>query len=351
MQNRAVLAGVSVITALLAITASRSLAEPPSYSIWSDSTPLNAVVDPDIAPVELGVKFRSDVDGEISAVRFYRAVANDSGYVVNLWTSTGQLLGQGRAVEGQQPAPGWQTVQFYPPITVKANQTYIASYYVNSGRYVVSENFFANAGVDNAFLHALRDGEAGGNSTYVYGYGGGFPTQTYKSSNYWIDVVFKPNTTSIWSDSVVPSNIATFDSSEVELGVKFKAAKEGFITGIRFYKAATNTGEHTGSLWTADGQLIARGKFVGETASGWQQLKFDQPIRIAADTTYVASYHALKGNYAYTQNYFANPTSNSSLQFTSGNNGVYKYGSMGFPSQSYRSSNYWVDVLYTPIAD
>ena len=351
MKKRAVLASVSLITALLALTTSRSLAESPSYSIWSDSTPINAVIDDDNQPVELGLKFRSDVDGEISAIRFYRAVANDSGYVVNLWDSTGKLLGSGRAVEGQQPAPGWQTVQFYPPISVKAKQTYVASYYVNAGRYVVSENFFANAGVDNAFLHALRDGEAGNNSTYIYGYGGGFPTDSYKSSNYWIDVVFKPTTTSVWDDSVTPSNTATFDSQAVELGVKFKATKEGFVTGIRFYKAATNTGTHVGSLWTASGQLIARGTFVSETTSGWQQLKFDQPVRISADTTYVVSYHAPKGNYAYTHNYFANPTSNSYLQFIGGNNGVYKYGSNGFPNQSYRSSNYWVDVLYTPIAD
>ena len=329
------LSSVTVMTALLAIAAPRSLAEPSSYSIWSDSTPLSAVVDTDTKPVELGLKFRSDVDGEVSAIRFYRAVANESGYFVHLWSSTGELLGTGMAFEGQQPAPGWQTVQFYPPIPVKAKQIYIASYYVNSGRYVASEKFFERAGVDNGFLHALRNGEVGSNSTYIYGYGGGFPTQSYNSTNYWIDVVFKPKTTSIWTDSVAPSSIATFDSRAIEVGVKFKAAKEGFVTGIRFYKAG--------------GQLIARGTFVSETASGWQQLKFDQPIRISADTIYVASYHAPKGNYAYTLNHFASPTSNSGLQFLDGNNGVYKYGNSSFPSQTYKSSNYWVDVLYTPI--
>ncbi|PSM48159.1 hypothetical protein C7Y66_15955 [Chroococcidiopsis sp. CCALA 051] len=351
MYKRLLLSSVSVITALLAIAAPRSLAEPSSYSIWSDSTPLNAVVDKDTKPVELGLKFRSDVDGEVSAIRFYRAVANESGYFVHLWSSTGELLGTGMAFEGQQPAPGWQTVQFYPPIPVKAKQIYIASYYVNSGRYVASEKFFENAGVDNGFLHALRNGEAGSNSTYIYGYGGGFPTQSYNSTNYWIDVVFKPKTTSIWNDSVAPSSIATFDSRAIEVGVKFKATKEGFVTGIRFYKAATNTGTHVGSLWTAGGQLIARGTFVSETTSGWQQLKFDQPIRISADAIYVASYHAPKGNYAYTLNHFASPMSNSGLQFLDGNNGVYKYGNSSFPSQTYKSSNYWVDVLYTPIVD
>ena len=30
---------------------------------------------------------------------------------------------------------------------------------------------------------------------------------------------------------------------------------------------------------------------------------------------------------------------------TDGANGVYRYGSSGFPSSSYASSNYWVDVV------
>ena len=42
------------------------------------------------------------------------------------------------------------------------------------------------------------------------------------------------------------------DTTPVELGVKFTADYNGTITGIRFYKAAANTGTHIGSLWTAD---------------------------------------------------------------------------------------------------
>ena len=48
-------------------------------------------------------------------------------------------------------------------------------------------------------------------------------------------------------------------ASSVELGVKFTSDSTGAITGIRFYKAATNTGTHIGSLWTAGGTLLAPG--------------------------------------------------------------------------------------------
>ena len=53
--------------------------------------------------------------------------------------------------------------------------------------------------------------------------------------------------------------------SAVEVGVKFTSDIFGTITGIRFYKASTNTGTHIGSLWTADGQRLAQATFSGET--------------------------------------------------------------------------------------
>ena len=90
------------------------------------------------------------------------------------------------------------------------------------------------------------------------------------------------------------------DSSSVELGVKFNSEEAGTITGIRFYKAATNTGTHIGSLWTASGTLLASATFTGESASGWQQVNFAKPVAISANTTYVAGYLAPKGHYSDT---------------------------------------------------
>ena len=42
------------------------------------------------------------------------------------------------------------------------------------------------------------------------------------------------------------------DASAVELGVKFRADVDGFVTGIRYYKSAANTGTHIGNLWTSE---------------------------------------------------------------------------------------------------
>jgi hypothetical protein len=172
-------------------TADTQAANSQSYSLWSTFGKLNKS---DNRPVELGIKFRPDVDGSVSAVRFFRAVPINSGYSVHIWSATGELLGTGVAIEGQQPTPGWQTVQVYPPVALKTGVTYVASYYASSGQYSISQYFFTNTTVTNGPLHILGDGVDGGNGVFVYGEGGGFPTQSYNASNYWVDVVFTPTT-------------------------------------------------------------------------------------------------------------------------------------------------------------
>lgn len=184
------------------------------YSLWSNSTNstfLPAIpIDPDIQPVELGVKFGSNVPGKITAIRFYRTVPIDSGYLVHLWDEQGNLLNNGISIEGQQPTPGWQTIQLYPPVRIEAGRTYTASYYANVGQYPVNENFFQpkddtdfavednNFSVSNNPLYALcnrsliNDEYKCSNGVYKYGLSG-FPTESYKSSNYWVDVIFQPD--------------------------------------------------------------------------------------------------------------------------------------------------------------
>ena len=155
----------------------------------------------------------------------------------------------------------------------------------------------------------------------------------------------------IWNASAAPSQIATGDTGAVELGVRFRADTSGRITGVRFYKAATNTGTHVGSLWSNSGTLLATATFTGETASGWQQVSFSTPVNVTANTTYVVSFHTNTGNYGYDGAYFASAgADNAPLHALAtgvdGLNGVYGYGATAFPTQSYNATNYWVDVVY-----
>ncbi len=102
-----------------------------------------------------------------------------------------------------------------------------------------------------------------------------------------------------------PATTDSGDTAAVELGVAFSSEVSGSVTGIRFYKASTNTGTHIGSLWSASGTLLGSATFTNETASGWQQASFSSPIQITANTTYVAAYLAPKGHYSDTSSGFA----------------------------------------------
>ena len=157
-------------------------------------------------------------------------------------------------------------------------------------------------------------------------------------------------TYSIWDNSATPSTVSASDSQAVELGMKFRAEVSGFVTGVRFYKSTANTGSHVGNLWSRDGKLLSSVVFSNETASGWQEAAFAAPVAVAANTTYVISYHTNTGHYASNQGYFASATSKSPLRALAngedGSNGVYKYGASAFPSQTWSSSNYWVDVVF-----
>jgi hypothetical protein len=158
---------------------------------------------------------------------------------------------------------------------------------------------------------------------------------------------------SIWGASTVPpAPLDDGDSSSVELGTKFRADTDGFVTAVRFYKGSANTGTHTGSLWTGTGTLLGTVTFIGETASGWQQANFASAIPITANATYVVSYHAPAGHYTGTDPYFTTAVDNPPLHAlrdgVDGGNGVYTYGATSlFPSTSYNSENYWADVVFT----
>ncbi|HWS44719.1 MAG TPA: DUF4082 domain-containing protein [Acidimicrobiia bacterium] len=138
--------------------------------------------------------------------------------------------------------------------------------------------------------------------------------------------------------------------ANVELGVKFTSDVSGFVTGVRFYKAAANTGTHTGSLWSATGTRLATATFTGETASGWQTVTFSTRVAVTAGTTYIASYHLTAGHYAATHQGFASSFDNAPLHApasgSSGGNGVYLYGASAYPNQSYLASNYYVDPVF-----
>lgn len=149
----------------------------------------------------------------------------------------------------------------------------------------------------------------------------------------------------------VPALTAIDDTQSTELGVRFTPQTDGMITGVRFYKGAGNTGTHTGSLWTADGIRRAHATFENESATGWQQVQFAEPVAVQAGTSYVASYRAPNGHYSadvWKQSYGTKNVALAADPSRPGHrNGLFTYGT-GMPANSYRDSNYYVDVTFVP---
>jgi VCBS repeat-containing protein len=155
----------------------------------------------------------------------------------------------------------------------------------------------------------------------------------------------------LWNPATaVPTMPDALDASAIEVGVKFYSEIDGFITAVRFYKSAANNGTHTGTLWTAGGTLLATGTFTNETAVGWQELRFNNPVPILANTIYVASYHTNVGHYSGDIAYFADSGVNSPPLHAPASgasaNGVFTYGTSAFPTTSFHAGNYWVDVTF-----
>jgi hypothetical protein len=157
-------------------------------TIWpSTAVPTVADVGPDY-PVELGLSFTSDVSGYITGIRFFKSTANTGTHVGNLWDSAGNPLAS--ATFTAESTSGWQQVSFPSPVAVMANTVYVASYHSTAGRYSADGYYFASSGVDNAPLHAPQNGSGTPNGSYAYSSTSVFPSNTYNSANYWVDVVF-----------------------------------------------------------------------------------------------------------------------------------------------------------------
>lgn len=147
--------------------------------------------------------------------------------------------------------------------------------------------------------------------------------------------------------NTVPAVASTGDAASVELGVAFVPQVNGSVNAVRFYKGAGNSGVHTGSLWNAAGSRLATASLSSETASGWQVIRFANAVSVTKGQRYVASYHAPQGHYAAAGRFFTTAYTRGDLTVPV-NGGVYRYGASAYPTSTYNSTNYYVDLAFTP---
>ncbi len=413
-----------------------------AQTLFSDVVPDTPSAN-ESSPVELGTLFRPTKNGQVTAIRFFKGAGNGGTHTGSLWSAAGDRLAT--VTFADETASGWQTATLSSPVQVTAGTSYLVSYYAPQGHYAFTPGFFASPWTNGALT-----APAGSNGRYLYGAGGGFPTSSWASTNYFVDVQLKPDAptvgiasrapapgaddvprtakpavaftapvepggtmtvaagstpvagsaqlsangqtmtftpsgtlpassdvtvtltgivstegaalgTQTWTfrteagatafasllDGQVPASPAVSDGQPIELGMAFTPSASGAVTGIRFYKGTSNTGTHTGSIWSTSGTRLATVTFTGESASGWQSAGLATPLSLTAGQTYVVSYYSPTGVFAITPGFFTAPVSVGPLSATAAN-GRYRYGAGGgFPNgTSGGGSNYWVDVVY-----
>lgn len=174
---------------------------PPGVSIFTTQVPASGTNNDNQGTVgmELGMRFKSAVQGYINGVRFYKTSGNAGTHIGELYSNTGVRLAQ--ATFANETATGWQTVYFTTPVAILANTDYVVSYFSGLGNYVEDNGYFTPNPVVHSPLTAVADGLAGsdgnnvpdngtGNGPFIYTATAAFPNVMYKSANYWVDVVF-----------------------------------------------------------------------------------------------------------------------------------------------------------------
>lgn len=154
-------------------------------------------------------------------------------------------------------------------------------------------------------------------------------------------------TQTLYDQATAVPAITTETLSDVNVGVRFQSSQTGTVTKICFYKSATMTGTHIGTLYSANGAVLGQTTFSGETASGWQCQALSPTISILKDTTYTAAVY-IPTNWVRTSAYFGNAHANGGYLTAQAENDWYYISTPGVPhypdQRSGGYSNYWVDL-------
>ncbi|HEX7286052.1 MAG TPA: MBG domain-containing protein [Candidatus Angelobacter sp.] len=173
---------------------------PVSLSLWPPTAAPNLADGGPDSPVNLGVRFHSDIAGTITGIRFYKSPGNTGPHFGYLWTASGTLLAS--VAFTNETAGGWQHADFAAPVAIMANTDYVAAYFCPSGHYSADPNYFS-AAHDAAPLHAPGGTDTAPNGRFAYGAPGLFPDRAHTDTNYWVDLALV-----VSADAIPPSVVS-----------------------------------------------------------------------------------------------------------------------------------------------
>jgi Domain of unknown function (DUF4082) len=154
--------------------------------IFSDGT--TPGVSSDASAYELGTRIQALVAGQVTAIRYWRPLADSGPHTGRLWRANGTPITS--IVFTAETASGWQTATLPAPISIAAGEIFIVSVNNNAnGGYAYAQGGLASA-ITTRFLSALVSGGVYSETP------GAFPTSVYQDSHYFRDVLFLPGSAS-----------------------------------------------------------------------------------------------------------------------------------------------------------
>ena len=185
---------------------------------------------------ELGVQVVPDVDGQITAVRFWKTAGESGLHTGRIWSADGIPLASVDFVD--ETASGWQQQALPAPVSTTANTTYVVSVNSNS-LWSAIPNGFATT-----LIHGNLRAPTGNNG--VYGAPATFPTGTSGNYNYFRDLVFVPNTSGGSGDTTPPQVTLTqpVDGATVSglVTMAATATDDVGVVGVQFQVDGANVG-------------------------------------------------------------------------------------------------------------
>lgn len=245
-------------------------------SLWGSSaitgTPYN-----DGEPLNVGTTFKSDKAGEVMGVKFYNPYTNNQNGtdIGKLWACSSPTctLGAGSGTElasvvfSADGSEGWKTALFDTPVTILPDTYYLVTYFSQGGGYYAAPGYFASSGVDRAPLHAPASNVVQNGS---YATNAGFPTSTYGSANYWVDVAFRPSTTTdqiSTNNDLVITSAGAMTVGPVNNSLKLQGSSID-ITASSGGNVNVQGGDATASNSNGGSLILGGGKGKGTGADG-----------------------------------------------------------------------------------
>jgi uncharacterized repeat protein (TIGR01451 family) len=177
--------------------------------------------------VTLGTRFRANVSGSVTAIRFYKGEGSTGAHIGLLYNESGNVLAQ--ATFTNETASGWQQVNLASPVVIAAGLQYTAAYFSTTG-YAYDPHYFAISGLDNGPLHIFGPSEGNGlNGVYQYGGAPAFPTNGSLHPNYWVDVVFSYSGSATSQPRLAPVHFAKIGMNPVDSEPSKRSSQQAIL--------------------------------------------------------------------------------------------------------------------------